>query len=178
LLAAITFAWRGPRGPSICSAKDKSRLPGHRRRYALCPNSRGAVFIALTPKCEFARIEPALSLFRRFFESGIVLRPALVFGRLGDPMRIILDFLRVWLSASSIQIVRQARLRLGFWRRGPLGHDVAPWFQRSALGARFKLFALAKPVQRSCPNSSRNFPLAPSRVCFRSLGRFRPARFM
>jgi hypothetical protein len=28
LLAAITFAWRGPRGLSICSAKDKCCLPG------------------------------------------------------------------------------------------------------------------------------------------------------
>src|SRR5580704_4786039 len=31
-------------------------------------------------KGEFARVGPTLSLFRRFFESGIVLRPALVFG--------------------------------------------------------------------------------------------------
>ena len=45
MLAAITFAWRGPRGLSICPAKDKSCLPGIRgtTRYAQLKSTGGAL---------------------------------------------------------------------------------------------------------------------------------------
>ena len=112
--------------------------------------------------------------------SRIGLPPGLHYGRRCSALLIVLDLRCVWLSAFSIVILSQARLRAGVWWGGRLGHNDAP---SSSGPPPSRLQAgqyppCAKPRPMIPPNSSRNFSFAASRVCFRWGGRFRPARLM
>jgi hypothetical protein len=162
LLAAITFARRGPRGLPICSAKDKSCLPG------IGATTRYAQFKPTGIHGANAKVQARVRRTVRYrffgaFSARELTSSPLVFGRLGDPARIVLDFLRLWLSAFSIMAVWQARLRLGFWWRGPLGYDAAP-ASTGALSEVQVLCARQKPFNDRAQTASAISPL-PFRGC-------------
>src|ERR1700722_3720996 len=141
-------AVQGERLLTVLTPKHKRRIA---RRASLLP----------APSCRF-RVGLATTLLR---------------GRRRHAVAVVLDLRGVGLSPFSITFVRQALLGARAWRRSPLGHYDAPssvdllWERTSSTTSRNRLQGLR-------PNSSRNFSFAAWRVRFRSVGRFRPARFM
>ena len=111
--------------------------------------------------------------------SRVGLAGALLHGRRRHAVAVVLDFRGVGLSPFSITVVRQGRLGGRAWGKSPLGHYDAPFLlilcrsapQSMTLRTRNRLQGLR-------PNRSRSLSFAISSVRFRSVGRFRPARFI
>jgi hypothetical protein len=94
------------------------------RAIALYASSRRALLTALTPNRRVVRRE---SLLRsRPCSSRIRFPAALLRGRRRHAVAVVLDLRSVGLSAFSIMVVREARLRARAWRRNPPGHCDAP----------------------------------------------------
>ena len=87
-------------------------------------------------------------------------------------MLIVVELSGVRLLALPVAFVREFRVGAP-GRGGRLPHR-----ELSSVGVQTCRLARADNLQRSRPNSWRNFPFAVSRVSLRSAGRFRPARLM
>ena len=125
------------------------------------------------------RIARRASLLRAPYCRFRVGLATLLRGRRRYAVAVVLDLRGVGLSPFSTTVVREALLGARAWRRSPLGHYDAPSsVDLPSERASSMTLRTRNRLQGLRPNSSRNLSFAASSVRFRSVGRFRPARFM
>src|ERR1700729_3254482 len=93
-------------------------VSGHNHAFALRATSSCALAVAVARRVIFLR--------PRSGGSRIGLPPGLLYGQRCSALLIVFDLCCVWLSAFSLVILPQARLRAGAWWGGRLGHNDAP----------------------------------------------------